>query len=205
MAKNDVAGMVGGAGLLTSIFSKLNTAVAKKGGTAEQLHRLAKPEGDVVIDQMADLIIGRNNSDIVELPVDYEEFRTIRKDRYAFLGDVNTSDVPEVEHYTHTVRFRELEFDHDPLDQEVLDKAEAENCRQPSRAEAETYIRRFTSEQLGKNPRVGLIGPGVRRLGDLHRVYVIGDSDGVDLRWHWTEYRWLRNCRFVVVCKPRTT
>lgn len=143
------------------------------------------------------------SSDVTELLVPYDEFRTIRQDRYAFLGDVKTSDVPEVEHCTHTVRFRELEFDHDPSDQKVLDKAKAENCRQPSRAEAETYIRRFSAEQLREHPRVGLIGPGVRRDGGLGRVYVVGFDLGVRLGWGWAGDRWDRGCRFVVVCKSR--
>lgn len=200
MAKNDPEQVVAGAGLLTAIFTKLNTAVARKGGQPGALHRLSTPDGDTLIEQFADLIVGQNGT-ITELLVPYDEFRTIRKDRYYGLGDVKMSDVPEVESGTKPVRFRELEFDHDPSDQEVLDKAEAENCRKPSRAEAETYIRRFSAEQLGKNPRVGLIGPEVRRGGYLYRVYVFGYGDGVYLYWHWTGNRWRRHDRFVVVCK----
>lgn len=184
----------------------------------EQLGQLARKqndlfrrvrEGTLPVDQVlggVQQIIEGNygvlrGGNITKLLVPYDEYRTIHKDRYYGLGDVKTSDVPEMETGTKPVRFRELEFDHDPSDQEVLDKAEAENCRQPSRAEAETYIRRLSAEQLGKNARVGLIGPGVRRDGRLRRVDVIGYPSGVDLSWGWAGGHWGRGCRFVVVCK----
>ena len=202
MAKNDVAGMVGGAGLLTSIFSKLNTAVVRKGGTAEQIHRLTKPEGDTLIEQMADLIVGRG--EIYELEVNYDDpqWQTIQRDRYAFVGDVSVTDYPVTETGTKTVRFRELEFDHDPTDQEILDEAERKNCRQPLRPEIETVIRkRYTAEQLGQNPRVGITGPAVRRGGEFIRAVVYGNGGGVRLGWGWVGRRWVRRYRFVVVCK----
>ncbi len=71
------------------------------------------------------------------------------------------SDYPETETGTKPVRLRELGFDHEPTADEVIAKAKQENCRQPTRVEAETRIRRYTPEQLREQPRVGLIGPGL--------------------------------------------
>lgn len=204
MAKNDPEQVVAGAGLLTAIFTKLNAAVTRKGGQPGALHRLSTPDGDVLIEQFADLIVGQNqNGTITGLLVNYDEFRTINKDRYYDFSDVSMNNVPEVESGTKLVLFRELEFDHATLDQEVLEKAGAENCRQPSRAEVETYIRHLSADQLGKKSYVGLIGPGVRRAsGYLNRVVVVGHNDGVNLKWAFPEVHWHRDCRFVVVCKP---
>lgn len=136
---------------------------------------------------------------VEEQMVDYDAYRTIDRSRYAYIGDFTISDYPETETGTKPVRFRELEFDHNPTDDEVLAKAKQENCRQPSRAEAETRIRRYTPEQLREHPRVGLIGPAVDRACGLSRACVYGGGDGVRLYWRWARLPWPRFCRFVVV------
>lgn len=139
---------------------------------------------------------------IEEVSYDDPQWRTIEKDRYAFIGDVTAADYPEQETGKKPVRFRELDFDHDPTDDEVLAKADELNCRQPSRAEVETYIRkRYTPAQLAQNPRIGLIGPAVQRNGDVSRACVGGDEAGVGLHWYWTGSSWIQRCRFVVACK----
>ena len=58
-SKRDVALIVRGAGLLTSIFSALVTAVQKRGGTEEQIHALATPEGETALAKIADIIAGK--------------------------------------------------------------------------------------------------------------------------------------------------
>lgn len=136
---------------------------------------------------------------VEEQMVDYDAYRTIERSRYAYVGVVTIADYPEAETGTKPVRFRELEFDHNPTDDEVLAKAKQENCRQPSRAEAETRIRRYTPEQLREHQRVGLVGPAVNRRGRLVRAYVYGYEGGVHLDWILAQAPWDRYCRFVVV------
>ena len=139
---------------------------------------------------------------VEEVDYDDPQWRTIDRSRYAYIGDVTVDNYPDKETGKKQVRFRELAFDHDPTDKEVLAKAEQESCRQPTRAEAETVIRRrYTSCQLGEHPRIGLIGPAVRRGGGLGRAYVYGLEHGVRLVWDWTDSLWLQRCRFLVVCK----
>ncbi|MFA6042662.1 MAG: hypothetical protein WCV85_04935 [Patescibacteria group bacterium] len=135
--------------------------------------------------------------------VDYDEpqWKEIDESRYAHVGDLTIKDFPEIQTGKKQVPFRELEFDHGPIDDEVLTKATEMKCRQPSRAEVETYIRKwYTSEQLAKNPRVGLIGPVVRRFGNPSRVYVYANEDGVKLRCSSADVPWAQRCCFVVVC-----
>ncbi|MFA5030390.1 MAG: hypothetical protein WC495_02260 [Patescibacteria group bacterium] len=139
---------------------------------------------------------------VEEVDYDDPQWKTIDGDRYTFVGNVTAADYPETETGKKLVRFRELEFDHDPSDDEVLVKAAELNCRQTSRAEVETYIRkRYTPEQLAENPRIGLIGSAVRRSGDLSRAYVYGFRGGVKLNCYWAGHLWHRRCRFVVACK----
>lgn len=61
MARKDPATIVAGAGLLTGIFTALNDAVEALGGSAEDLHRLTKPEGQDIIKNMAQLIVTAND------------------------------------------------------------------------------------------------------------------------------------------------
>lgn len=187
-----------GIGKAVRAFTALVEAVEDIGGGDEDIRRLETDQD--LRRQLADLIVGT-----YELPVNFDDpqWKMIDRGRYAFVGDVTVDDdYPITETGTKTVRFRELVFDHDPTDQEVLDLAEQLNCRQLNRAEAETVIRKkYTSEELGRNPRIGLIGPAVQRDGGLGRAYVHGLEGGVSLGWRLTEDRWRRLCRFVVACK----
>ncbi len=143
-----------------------------------------------------------SQTSVEEVDYDDPQWKTIETDRYAFVGDVTVADYPEKETGKKPVTFRELEFDYDPTDDEVLAKAAELNCRQPSRAECETYIRkRYTKERLAINPRIGLSGPAVERNGSLRRACIYGHEGGVMLLWCWAGRPWAQRCRFVVACK----
>lgn len=72
MARKDVANLVGGAGLLTGIFTNLVTAVTAKGGTAEDIHRLTRPEGQETINRIAEAIVAWRNR-TYRVQVDYSQ------------------------------------------------------------------------------------------------------------------------------------
>jgi hypothetical protein len=71
MAKRDVAGIVAGAGLLTSIFTEFAQAVYDRGGTAEDIHRLATPEGRAIIGKLAELTVCGTYGNTFILSIDY--------------------------------------------------------------------------------------------------------------------------------------
>lgn len=178
-------------------FTKLIEAVEDAGGGDENIACIETDES--LRRQIADLIVGS-----YEEEVDYDDpqWKEIDRSRYAFVGDVTAADYPETQTGKKKVRFREVWLDHDPLDDEILQLAKQIKCRQPSRAESETVIRkRYTKDQLAKNPRIGLIGPAVQRDGSLDRACVSGVGGGVDLRWLWTESQWSQHCRFILVCE----
>lgn len=137
----------------------------------------------------------------VTVNYDDPQWQTIDGSRYAYVGDVKPKDYPIGGKGTKPIKYRLIEIDHDPLDDEVLAKMAELNCRQPDRAETETIIRGFTSDQLRAHPVIGLIGPAEERNGNLYRAYVRGHEYGVDLYWNWAGPRWDRLCRFVAVCK----
>ncbi len=73
-SKKEKAMIVRGAGLLTSIFTSLQKEVEKQGGGEEDIHRLTTPDGQVLIVQMAEVIVkawypGKENFKVI---VDYE-------------------------------------------------------------------------------------------------------------------------------------
>lgn len=61
MKKKNVSAIVSALGVLTSIFTALVSAVRKNGGAEEDLYRLATPEGENLIDEIAKLIIKAGN------------------------------------------------------------------------------------------------------------------------------------------------
>lgn len=58
MAKKDVSVIVSGAGFLASVWTAIMAAVKERGGTDEQVHRLAREDGKELIGEIADLIVG---------------------------------------------------------------------------------------------------------------------------------------------------
>lgn len=190
-------------GIAFEFIKALAEEVYALGGTDDHIRRALR-ERQLLRDFAKTLVVPTGVGEVYEQDVDYDDpcWKTIDRERYAYVGDVKPSDYPETETGKKSVRFREIWFDHDPTDDEVLECMTAINCRQPSRAEVETVIReKYSSEELGRNPRIGLIGSAVGRSGGLHRAYVNGLGGGVELSWDWTDVRWDRDCRFVVVCK----
>ncbi len=194
---------VSATGTTFEIVKGLAEEVWALGGDDDSLRRIIKDRS--VRQSIAKLLVEQSGvGEIYEEEVDYDPFRgkPIDRSRYAFVGDVMEQDYPETETGKKLVRFREVWFDHDPTDDEVLAKGQSIGGRQPSRAESETVIRkRYTAEELGRNPRIGLIGPAVRRGGRLGRAYVGGGELGVDLYWRRADRGWDRRCRFVFVCE----
>lgn len=73
MARKDVSAIVSGAGLAADVWTKLVKAVRERGGTDEDIHRLATDDGGTVIAKFADLIveIGDQAKNVFRVTVDY--------------------------------------------------------------------------------------------------------------------------------------
>jgi len=194
---------VSATGTTFEIVKGLAEEVWALGGDDDSLRRIIKDRS--VRQSIAKLLVEQSGvGEIYEVEVDFDDprWKTIDRSQYAFVGDVTEKDYPETETGKKMVRCREVWFDHDPTDDEVLAKGQSVGGRQPFRAVSETVIRtKYSSEELGRNPRIGLIGPAVRRRGSLPRAYVSGHERGVDLGWGWAGGGWPRLCRFVFVCE----
>ncbi|MBI4993502.1 hypothetical protein HZC33_00880 [Candidatus Wolfebacteria bacterium] len=56
MAKKDVSKLISAMGVLMTIITALVAAVKRKGGMDEDIYRLATPEGEGLIEKIAELI-----------------------------------------------------------------------------------------------------------------------------------------------------
>lgn len=65
--KSDI---VSGMGLAMSIITNLVSKVKKAGGTDEDIHRLATPDGEVVLEKIADIIVS-SKQQVFKVVVDY--------------------------------------------------------------------------------------------------------------------------------------
>ncbi|MEX1113496.1 MAG: hypothetical protein WD603_00025 [Patescibacteria group bacterium] len=78
MARKDPSDIVSGAGMLTSIFTKLDKAVTAAGGRPKDIHRLATDEGDALLTQFAELLVVKQAGDKYVITVNYgEQLKTL--------------------------------------------------------------------------------------------------------------------------------
>ncbi|MDP2910681.1 MAG: hypothetical protein Q8N58_02775 [bacterium] len=69
-SKLDKSMIVAGAGLVASIFTTFVKKVREKGGTDEDIHRLATPDGEAVLEKIADIIVSSKHQ-VFKVMVDY--------------------------------------------------------------------------------------------------------------------------------------
>jgi len=97
MAKKDVASVVSGGGLFLGIMTDLTSAIREVGGSSEDIHRLATPDGRLTIREMAKLAVRKPI--IVGYPVTIDHDQTLEQmiaaGRYDWKnGDINAKHFP---------------------------------------------------------------------------------------------------------------
>ena len=68
MAKN-VSAIVSGAGLVAGVWTEINKAVRERGGTDDDIHRLATPDGASLIGKFADLIVANTKAAVNDFSI----------------------------------------------------------------------------------------------------------------------------------------
>ena len=92
-SKLDKSMIVAGAGLVASIFTALTKKVREKGGTDEDIHCLARPDGEEILDKIADLIVAVKRQ-VFKVLVDHTESlqEMIKAGQYDWVNDDITND-----------------------------------------------------------------------------------------------------------------
>ncbi|MFA5386172.1 MAG: hypothetical protein WC297_00610 [Candidatus Paceibacterota bacterium] len=100
MAKKDIDGLIGGMGVATSLISSLLEEVKRIGGTAEDVHRLVKPEGRQTITEMAKLVVfsSIDGNIKIKLDVNYDQslIEAVKEGKYddCFTYDLSLKNFP---------------------------------------------------------------------------------------------------------------
>jgi hypothetical protein len=215
MAKKDPSDIVSGAGMLTSIFTKLNKAVTTAGGKPEDIHRLATDEGDALLAQFAELLVVRQVGDKYLITVNYgKQLKTLIVDGgYDWVNDsyegLTWGDWKEPNGET-PAKFpsrRKVEtetvlvhLDRYAETSEVLAELDSRGLRPANVAELLAFgvdhpevQREFPIVELGSI----WVGPhGNRYVACLWRY-----SDQRNLRLDWNGRQWDPRCRFLAVSK----
>lgn len=94
--KSKVSAMVSGAGMAADVWTRLDKAVKAQGGTDEDLHLLAREEGQAMIDQIAWLLVraGAASRNVFPVTLDYGQSldQMIAAGNYDYRNDYITAE-----------------------------------------------------------------------------------------------------------------
>ena len=207
MAKKDVSVIVSALGVLMSIITNLVSLVRKRGGTDEDIYRLATPEGESLLEKIADLIVvaGRFAGKVYRITIG--DGRTtedlVRDGKYdyanTYVTSVNFSLRPQFMGPREVVL---LEFDHDVSSEEAIAEAAKQDLEQPVYEDALRFGVEYPEVQR-ERPVVFLHEPVRDPSGDLSVLYLWGSAGDRRLNLDWFVFRWYRRYRFAFVRKSK--
>ncbi|MBU4332294.1 hypothetical protein KKD19_03685 [Patescibacteria group bacterium] len=202
MAKKEVSAIVRGADLLTSIFSALDAAVRERGGTDEDIHRLATPQGKKIIARMADIIV-RQAGEVFPITVDYALSleQMITAGNYDWKNsDINPDHFPikgcgQVEVETVLVHLNRI-----ASTDEVLEELGRRGLRSATLPELLAFGARYPDKQR-EFSIIELGSVWTDPDGDRCVACFYGSVDERRLRLRWFGSRWRGHYRFLAVRK----
>lgn len=212
MSKSKSSELVRGAGMAASVWQKFEEAVERNHGLTEDLHLLAQPEGDAIIDNVAKqlVMVGAMQRNAYVVPVNYDlaheaqieeakfdwitdyDGKLIRKNPTEHLYPVPTGIVEQRITLVHLNRYAKRP--------EIIAEMDKLNVRPVTSPEFLALTKAHPDLQR-KFPLVGLgsVWVGSDRRRNVLCAY--GDSGGRDLSLHWDDSGWDEGCRFPAVCK----
>lgn len=206
MAKRNTApSVVGGAGLLTSIFTTLDRKVRLYGGTDEDIHRLALPGGEEIIGRMAQVIMDARAQSEPRYPIiiNYDESldEMIKAGLYDHVSDNITTDnfpitgsgmVEQEAVLVHPDRYVSTEG----AEQEI-----GKRGLRPARLEELLAFGAEWPEVQRKFPVVALGSSWVHSDSQGNVASLVGGSSGRAIVLDWCGIGWHEFCRFLAVPK----
>lgn len=216
MAKKNVSTLVSALGVLMSIITALVSAVRKQGGTDEDIHRLATPEGESLIEKIAELIVnaGKPIEQLAEncyrVVVDYGRSlaQMIAAGNYDWANkDINVDHFPIQGSGQQNVVVELVHFGRDMASDEVLKEFAARGLRAATLPELLAFgatcpekQREFELELVIVCVDPGSVWQDHRDL--RHVPYLCTRRSERELRLYWGGGRWGDGCRFAAVRLP---
>jgi len=216
MAKKDVSAIVSGGGLFLSIMTGLTSAVRKLGGSDDDIHRLATPDGERTLEEMAKLIV-QTPSHTFSVTVDYGKSlpEMIAAGNYNWVNSDITSEHFPLTPPTAPVGSGPYRTLHDSPGTVTIELVHLNKMVSTEDVLAELERRGFRPANLAELLALGATYPDTQRqfpiiaLGSVwqhpygHRsVPCLYEDDGKrGLNLDWIGYDWHARCRFAVVRK----
>ncbi len=202
--KSKVSAMVSGAGMAADVWTRLDKAVKAQGGTDEDLHLLAREEGQAMIDQIAWLLVraGAASRNVFPVTLDYGQSldQMIAAGNYDYRNDYITAEnFPVNGEGKVTTQLVLVHFNRD-ISSEGAIKEMGQMGLMPAKTE---HLLAYGGQYWQRDPElVVALGSSWVNPDDDRRVLCLGSwSAGRDLRLDWFGREWNRHCRFAAVRK----
>lgn len=208
-SKKNTSAIVSALGVLMSIITVLVSAVRKRGGTDEDIYRLATPEGESLIEKIAALIVqaGKPIEQLAEncykVLVDYGQTlqQMIANSKYDYANiDINTDNFPTQGSGQQNVVVELVHFRRGMALEAVLKEFESRGLRAATLPELLAFGSTYPEKQ--REFLIVALGSVWRGRSDDRSVpYLYGDGSERKLNLDWDVRRWNDNCRFAAVRK----
>src|SRR3989338_10193376 len=209
MAKKDTSAIVSALGVLMSIITALVSAVRKRGGTDADIYRLATPEGESLIEKIAQLIVQASKpieqlaKNCYKVFVDYGQTlqQMIANGKYDYANsDITSGNFPMTGNGKQEVVVELVHFGRDMESDAVIKEFEARGLRAAMLPDLLAFGATHPEKQR-EFPIVALGSVWQDRYGSRRVPVLSGDGSGRLLYLFWSDYRWNDNCRFAAVRK----
>ena len=203
MAKRDVSAIVSGAGLLTSIFTELVDAVRERGGTDEDIHRLATPQGKELIGKIADVIVGKSQSvgEVYPVTINYDLSLKgmVRVGGYDWVNDnIIDKNFPVTGEGQGVVTLELVHCNRPMTSDEALAELAQRGMRPATLPELLAFGAKYPNVQ--REFPVAALGSVWRlRFGGRCVPFLWGRSGKRNLNLNWLDHRWNTRDRFLAV------
>jgi len=196
--------------MAASVWQKFEEAVERNHGLTEDLHLLAQPEGDSIIDTVAKQLamVGamQRNAYVVSVNYDLAHDAQIEEATFDWVTDYDNNLIrkPPTEHRsplpkgTVEQRIMLVLLGRDARREEIIAEMDTLNVRPVLSPEFLALTTAYPDLQR-KFPLVGLGSVWVGSGKSRRFLYACGDSDSRDLDLDWIGGKWRGDCRFPAV------
>ncbi len=202
MSKKDISSIVSGAGLLTSVWTELMKEVQKLGGSDDDIHLLARPEGAETIAKIAKIIVG-NAVEIFQVIVDYKMTLAdmITTGKYDWVNsDITQEHFPVAGKGTIELKAELIHFGKPMSTDNVLKEIDRRGLRQATLPELLAFGAKYPERQR-EFPVVALGSVWALSGGDRFVPYLRERDSSRLLSLDWYDDVWFGDCRFLCVRK----
>lgn len=205
MAKKDVSAVVSGMGLAMSIVTALVEKARKLGCSDEDIHRLATPDGETVLEKMAELMVQAKKAveNIFRLLVNYDlkVEAMVKEGKYDWKNnDINAKNFPTERAGQCEIELKLFHFNKAMTSEDVIKEMDKQGYRPAELSELLALGAKHPDEQR-KYPIIALGSVWRYWYGSRGVAYLRLDDSGRELRLYCFDDGWHEDCRFAAVRK----